>query len=171
MGKEFTVALQEAKEGKAKVRIYIKGSRPMFRPDHPYGSNAFSVDSYEDLIPVPQMCEALGVDPGLVETIFFHYRQDERWPKHRGLPEGLKDEDEQKWKAEHDHEIAAERKQIITSLFPFPIEWMRENGATGEIYSLGIYFPLEAFDLNLDKVRESCNRGKAVEEEIIPKAP
>lgn len=144
------VAFQEAAEGKRGVLLVVKGFRPMYERGYPHGFNYFLLENDESdyvEVPVPTACRLANINPRLVQDAYFHFRNDERWPRRR---------------PELDEEIGRAQTQIVTNLFPFPaIELRRENGSTGEIYPLGTVYRMPPF-LREEEILEASQSGKAI---------
>ena len=153
-------AIQEAKQGKRKVMLIIKGFRPMFLLHYPHGTNYFYIGGYDKCISVPDMCKLLSVDPKLIQDIYFYYRQTERM-QHWSNPYPGQERREK--------EISIARKQVITNIFPFPaIAWKRESGATGEVYPLKFLRRKTSLSKkDIEQIREQCKDDKAATKSFL----
>lgn len=120
-------AVQKAVEEKQRVILVVKGFRPMFVPLAEHGYNYFWLPSHEasrensyGCVPVPVVCRICGVDPQAVQDAYF------------GTPK----------------RSFEEVTQAVTDILPFAeIEWKRESGSTGEIYTLLITRKKELYEI------------------------
>jgi hypothetical protein len=140
---EITQEIEEAYKAavaRGTVRIYTKGFRPMFKIDYPYGFNDMDIGGGYWL-PMPIVCKLAGIDPQLIQDVYFGYKQREisgNYLNYRLLDE-----------------IWEQRKQMVTNLLPFQrIEWRREWGEGGStLLSIVERKPLS---MDIEAIRALC---------------
>lgn len=107
--------------------------------DHKSRSQNFSV---------PDVCRYLGIDPNLLDTVYYDYRAEELGGTRQGLGEKLHEE------------IWMERRQLVTDILPFPkIIWLYDAGSSECAGSNTV--PKRDSTLNLKEILSICARGKA----------
>ena len=116
-------AIQQAKAGKQRVILVVKGWRPMYQPNstNGYGNYFRILPNHGDRnFTVREVCELEGIDPQTIQDTYFPEREPE-------LSEAEAVEEFER------------RRQAVTNLFPFPtIQWVGGNDV-GDPLELGTF--------------------------------